>query len=547
TWQFSPARDEVRTFIVKYTISGALRIYAEDPADFCAGGGSACDILSWFAIPERHDFPILSSHVKVTLPVGGGIVREPEAISPASVFWETSADNLSATYTVSETLNPGSGVNVRVTFAHGAVTAAPPDWQTEADAQIAYEKNVKPIVDLVVGAVSVLLLIAAIGGVYLIWYLKGRDPQAGPVPEYLTEPPSDLTPGMVGTLLDEKVDMRDITASLIDLARRGYAVLEERQQEGSFGSTSRRFWFKKTAQDGLDDLKRYERDLFKAFFGRKDERSVSKTLPRGFYNKLPKIQEELYQETTDAGFFRDRPDKVRSRYVGWGIAILVLGFASVFCLAAVGLSYTGLAICPAFALGLFGLGLLIISRAMPVKTRAGAQEAAKWWAFRKYLENVDKYADIPAAADKFDAYLPYAVALNVDHKWVHIFSRVETTPVPRWYRPIWVGRGAAPWMRPAAGSSGRLSKPAMGPSASLGESVAGGLNRMGGGMVTGLNQMSEGLITALNTTGRTFSTPPAPPRSSYGGGGSSGWSGGGFGGGFSGGGFSGGGGGGGFR
>ena len=291
-----------------------------------------------------------------------------------------------------------------------------------------------------------------------------------------------------------------------------------------------------------------ERDLFKAFFGRKNERSVSKTLPSGFYNKLPKIREAMYNEVTEAGLFRDRPDRVRARYVGWGIAILILSAFALFVGSVGAAAFTSFAVCPAFAIAIFGIGLILISRVMPAKTRHGAQEAAKWWAFRKYLQNIDKYADIPAVAEQFDRYLPYAVALNLDRKWVHMFSRVETTPIPSWYHPVWVGSGLAPWLRPAprSSSAGRLQKPvAAGASPTLGEGVAGGLNQMGSGMMTGLNQMSEGLISALNTTGRTFNTPPA---SSYSGGGSSGWSGGGFsGGGFSGGGFSGGGGGGGFR
>ena len=547
TWDFEPALDEVRTFIVTYVVSGALRLYESRGEDYCAGGGDSCDILSWHAVPDNHDYSIQSSHVTVTLPAGGEILRDPEALSNATIYWETGRDNLSATFIANESLESGTGIDVRITFAHGAVSANPPNWQTEVDRQIAYEQNVKPIVDLAVGAISIILFIAAFGGLYLLWYLKGRDPQSGPVPEYLTEPPSNLPPGAVGTLLDEKVDMRDITATLIDFARRNYSVLEERQSEGSYGSVKRRFWFKKESDVELVGLRDYERDLFRAFFGRKDERSVSKTLPQGFYNKLPKIREAMYHDVTEAGLFRDRPDRVRAKYIGWGIAILILSGIALLLLSSA-LSFTSFAICPAFAIAIFGIGLAIISRAMPAKTRDGVQEAAKWWAFRKYLQNIDKYVDIPSVAEQFDKYLPYAVALNLDRKWVHMFSRVETTPVPTWYHPVWVGSGHAPWLRPGTGSSsaGRLQKPAAaGASPTLGEGVAGGLNQMGSGMMTGLNQMSEGLISALNTTGRTFNTPPA---SSYSGGGSSGWSGGGFsGGGFSGGGFSGGGGSGGFR
>ena len=43
------------------------------------------------------------------------------------------------------------------------------------------------------------------------------------------EPPEQLSPGEVGTLVDNSVDMRDITASIVDLAVRGYISIEEKQ------------------------------------------------------------------------------------------------------------------------------------------------------------------------------------------------------------------------------------------------------------------------------------------------------------------------------
>ena len=41
------------------------------------------------------------------------------------------------------------------------------------------------------------------------------------------EPPKGLTPAETGTMMDERVDMRDITATLVDLAVRGILIIEE--------------------------------------------------------------------------------------------------------------------------------------------------------------------------------------------------------------------------------------------------------------------------------------------------------------------------------
>ncbi|WP_152918134.1 DUF2207 family protein, partial [Ardenticatena maritima] len=61
------------------------------------------------------------------------------------------------------------------------------------------------------------------------WYTKGRDPEVGEFAEYITEPPDDLPPGIVGTLLDEKADIKDVIATIFDLARRGIISIEENQ------------------------------------------------------------------------------------------------------------------------------------------------------------------------------------------------------------------------------------------------------------------------------------------------------------------------------
>ncbi len=59
----------------------------------------------------------------------------------------------------------------------------------------------------------------------------GRDPARLAVnPQY--EPPEGMTPAEIGTLIDNSPDMRDITASIVDLAVRGYLRIVEREQAG---------------------------------------------------------------------------------------------------------------------------------------------------------------------------------------------------------------------------------------------------------------------------------------------------------------------------
>src|SRR5258706_9704714 len=93
---------------------------------------------------------------------------------------------------------------------------------------------------------------------------------------------------------------------------------------------------------------------------------------------------------------------------------------------------------PFVGLGISGLTMLFAASYMPAKTQAGAQEAAKWRAFRTYLKNIKKYTDVSQATDQFDRYIGYAVAFGLANEWIHNFSS-SLTSMPSWYYPTYLG------------------------------------------------------------------------------------------------------------
>jgi hypothetical protein len=109
-------------------------------------------------------------------------------------------------------------------------------------------------------------LLIAIGGplaALLLWYLRGRDPDPGVVPEYLAEPPAELPPAVVGTLIDETAHIHDIMSTLIDLARRGYLTMEQ-----TGGGAGNDFTFHRTDKPATD-LRPYEKTMLTKLFGGK--------------------------------------------------------------------------------------------------------------------------------------------------------------------------------------------------------------------------------------------------------------------------------------
>ena len=165
---------------------------------------------------------------------------------------------------------------------------------------------------------------------------------------------------------------------------------------------------------------------------------------------------------------------------------------------------------------------------MPGRTAKGANEQRQWESFRTYLQDLTRFQDMDAAKEKYEAYLPYAIALGVEKQWTRRFEDITVSP-PDWYHPT-VILGDMRSRPVVIGGAGRV-----------GDTVAGQGGSLGGGF--SLNDVSTSLFGALN---KVSSAMTASPSSQSGGRGA--WGGGGFsGGGFSGGGFSGGGGGGGMR
>jgi len=503
-----PAQNERRVFVIEYTVVGGLRSYEDG------------DQLDWFAIAPDHSFPIANATVTVRMPPG---YAPREGVDPVVSYGAPTTVTVQGdlvTFTAPKQIGASEALEIRVQYPHdpeGRVAS----WQAEFDRQAAYENNVRPWLNLLLGGAALLLLVLGPLGVYYLWYSRGRDPEVGIVPEYLSEPPSDLPPAIAGTLVDEKADLQDIMSTLLDLAKRGYLVIEEDRTEGFFGiGASTTFTFKRTDKSD-SDLRGFEKLMLRKVFRGKNTRTLD-SLKNKFYRAIPQIQEALYKEVVREGFFRASPDDVRKMWSGVGVALMIIAVVlGVFAMTAV--DFAEALICVPISLGVVAVALLIAAGRMPAKTAKGAEEAAKWKAFRQYLRNIRKYTDLEQATDLFNEYLPYAVAFGLERTWVNTFSRVPATPIPYWYYPVYRG---GPWrggyrrgqpmvdMR-SPDIHSQLARPGM------------SLDGMAGGMFGSLNDMSNGLFSMLDSASRTFSSRPASSGSSgswSGGGG--GWSGG---------------------
>jgi len=416
-WWFPPTSNATRTFAVRYRVVGGLRYYE---------GG---DQLFWKAVYEDRPLLVQSSTV---------LVRFPADVQADQIRTEAYPDSLGATGQLvdprtvrfdARNIPADTGLEVRVQFPHGLVAGSPPAWQAAADREDQYNSTVKPLLNLFLGVAGILVLVLGSLWVFLRWYSRGRDPSVGELPTTLSDPPGDLPPAVAGTLVDERADVQDAVATLVDLARRGVLRIVEQTPDGDRES-DREFRLERLQEDP-PGLREYERAMFNYLFGGRDQVRLSELKTR-FRMVFPTVANLLYDEVTRAGLFRENPETVRKRYRNIGGALLAAGF--VFgCVASLFLfAFAELAFFPFVALGFLGLVMLILAGRMPRRTQLGALEAGRWRAFGRYLKEQQPPEELSSRLDRFEPYLPYAIALGADREWVRKFAAAGA-PAPEWY------------------------------------------------------------------------------------------------------------------
>ena len=134
-------------------------------------------------------------------------------------------------------------------------------------------------------------------------------------------PPDGIRPGQIGTLIDERANTIDVSATIVDLAVRGFLRIEEIPKQGLFGKPDWRL----TRSDADDaSLLPYERMLLQGLFRDGKETTLS-ALRTTFAERLSKVEDSLYADARDQGWFAIRPDKVRMRWRLLGFGLTVLG------------------------------------------------------------------------------------------------------------------------------------------------------------------------------------------------------------------------------
>ncbi|TDO58130.1 putative membrane protein DUF2207 [Kribbella sp. VKM Ac-2571] len=334
-------------------------------------------------------------------------------------------------------LPPGNTVKMAVGFPKGQIAD-----NSIIEYRHTFKRAFSTDAAQLITALAVLLLGAI--ALFVLYRLRGRD-QVDPrrvVPASLFSlgadtridftPPSDLRPGEVGTLIDERIDPVDVTATIIDLAVRGHIQIVELEHSTEF---ARPDWeLRRVSNAPAEELQRYENVLIRAIFGDADSVLVSE-LGKQVRANLAQVQDALYDGVVKRGWFTERPDRTRSLWATIGIVTTVVGVIATVLLAL--LSTWGLL---GLAITLVGVGLLVVGRYMPAKAPAAGRVLGQVAAIRGELLEMD-VSELPTDqhAELCSRALPYAVVLGGSDRWIDALVATDTTPDEAdegftWYR-----------------------------------------------------------------------------------------------------------------
>ena len=410
-----------QSYLIHYTVKGALDAFTEH------------DQVSWNAIGDRWDTPIGSATVIVSGPQLARVTcLHGRAGSDRSCGFEDFAESVDGfVRRVSfgpVGLDANEGMTVVVELPKGLIKVPAPVLVERWSVARAF--TVTPLT----GGTAVLLLLLG-GAVVMLLVRRGRDETAvsrlaGGVASggQSTSVPVDwhaigeMRPGLVGTLVDERANLTDVTATIIDLAVRGHMRIEEVPSGGFRGE---RDWRLVRLDRSGEGLLPYEQRLLDALC-RTDQsvRLVELKDREDFHDQLRQVRSSLYEEVVRRGWYRVGPDRTRLMWHGIGAAAVAVTIGIGVALA-IFTSYGLVGV----ALVVPAVGLLAGARVMPVRTAAGSAALQQVLALRRYLDTVEaqqlRWED---SHGLFSQLMPYAVIFGQAQRWVAAFRPLATAP-----------------------------------------------------------------------------------------------------------------------
>lgn len=267
-------------------------------------------------------------------------------------------------------------------------------------------------------------------------------------------PPKGMRPGLVGTIVDGKAEMRDLSATIVDLAVRGHVHIEavdtDQSRVDDPTEKARDWRVTKVVPAPADALSPFEQVVMSSLFEPRDPRRAlgSIVVPQHLVrqglgqthdpadtdsilmsewvrtrgSQIRALRDSLYNQTVANGWYEKSPEHAGFGCLGTLGFVVALGFAALMVLA-------NPSVWTILSAGLVvGSSLWLRSRLKPRVPRTALGTAAQIQAlgFKKYLATAEaSQFKVEEAAGIFSRYLPYAIVFGVAGHWSKVFGEIR--------------------------------------------------------------------------------------------------------------------------
>ncbi|MFZ5424573.1 MAG: DUF2207 domain-containing protein [Patescibacteria group bacterium] len=395
----------VHTYVISYEVEGAIERFSDH------------DEIYWNVTGNEWKVPIIKATATFHLPAEIDVAKIKTKCITGKLGSVDSNCTLRAQkqfneyyFETAEPLTQGEGISTVLSFDQNLISLTP---KVSTKYNPVNTDEVNPLFLLMTLVWYVILPI----GVLVYYFKYGRDPKPtiDTVPVFFDEPKDNnvrLTPAEVGLIIDEEVDQSDISATIVDLAIRGFLKIKEENNK-MLGLINTKDYILTKSDLHLTKnkykLAEHEQYLLEKLFEDKTEIKTSELKYKfaTYYKKLTKM---LYSNTTNNGVFVKNPDKVRTTWIAIGMGSLITVNIP------------------------FGVISLLMASAMPRKTQKGVELTIHAKGLKKFLSSQEAQLEFQEQNwYMFEKLLPYAIAFKVTKTWADRFKDLTVENIPDWY------------------------------------------------------------------------------------------------------------------
>ncbi|RIJ23511.1 DUF2207 domain-containing protein [Henriciella barbarensis] len=442
------------TYEITYRVRNQVR-YLDDADEFY-----------WNVTGTQSPFPIRQASARVTFPGEVGILRQSGYTGPqgsTTSDYSYSREGSTHVFETSAPLGPYEGLTVAMAVEKGVI-----DPPSAGDKRALWWQRHGSLAVLLASLIGVFVFL------YRSWNRVGRDPARGPV-FALYEPPAGYSPAACHHIYLRGFDDHDaLISTLVNLGIKGRLDIDAEDKKNTVLTPKQ--------VSAAPRLPAEEWTLYRKLFSGSDPVTLGKSYDKGFT--------AAYQ-----AFRKKVSDKFGSDYFRWNLGYTLVAIA----LSAIAIIFaivhatnwnnwlTGLVIAIAAMNGLF-------MYLMPAATQKGEDVRTKIKGFRLYMETAEKLqlnaAEVggdqppPMTKERYETFLPYAIALGVEKPWTKHFESVLPQEAAD-YNPGWsaahMGRGSVASLNKAVTANVAAAVAASMPQSSSSSGSGGGGFSGGGG------------------------------------------------------------------